>query len=107
FRICAGVVRFGCRILGTPAAKRQLRLRCTTMFSRLRFAAALITPFLLGSIAAFAQTPAKVSFQKDVAPVLVEKCQGCHGGSMKMNDLSLDSREATLKGGKRGPALVP
>jgi hypothetical protein len=63
---------------------------------------ALLPPFM-----ALAQTHGKVSFQKDVAPLLVEKCWGCHGGSMKMNDLALDTREDALRGGKRGPALVP
>jgi hypothetical protein len=56
---------------------------------------------------ALAQTPGKVSFQKDVAPLLAEKCLGCHGGSRKMNDLALETREDALRGGKRGPALVP
>jgi len=56
---------------------------------------------------ALAQTPGNVSFQKDVAPLLAEKCAGCHGGSTKMSDLALDTREDALKGGKHGPALVP
>jgi hypothetical protein len=80
----------------------KFRLRYTTLFCRVRFAAALLPPFM-----ALAQTPGKVSFLKDVAPLLAEKCWGCHGGSMKMNDLALDTREDALRGGKRGPALVP
>jgi hypothetical protein len=77
-------------------------LRYTTFFCRVRFAVALLPPFM-----ALAQTPGKVSFQKDVAPLLAAKCWGCHGGSMKINDLALDTREDVLRGGKHGPALVP
>ena len=72
------------------------------MFCRVRLFIALWAPIVV-----FAQTPAKISFQKDVAPLLSEKCSGCHGGSMKMSDLSLDTRDDALKGGKHGPALVP
>src|SRR4051812_25949279 len=77
------------------------------MFCRVRPAFSLLAPFLFVPIMALAQPPARVSFQKDVAPLLTEKCEGCHGASMKMNDLALDTRENALKGGKRGPALVP
>ncbi len=48
-----------------------------------------------------------VIFLKHVLPVLREKCGGCHGEDRKLSDLSLSSREGILKGGKRGPAVVP
>ncbi len=38
--------------------------------------------------------------------VLEARCQSCHGASL-MSDLDLRTREAALRGGKRGPALVP
>src|ERR1043165_7623977 len=34
------------------------------------------------------------------------KCAGCHGPA-KMSDLDVRDRAALLKGGKRGPAVVP
>src|SRR5580658_894971 len=89
-------------MLSIPEARRKFRLRYTTLSCRIRFAAALLPTFM-----ALAQTPGKISFQKDVAPLLAEKCSGCHGGSMKMNGLALDTRADALRGGKRGPALVP
>ncbi len=47
-------------------------------------------------------------FETRVRPVLVERCFGCHGPESKMRGgLRVDSREALLKGGGRGPALVP
>src|SRR5262249_34177272 len=39
--------------------------------------------------------------------VLVESCFKCHGGMKVSNKLRVDSREALLKGGRSGPALVP
>jgi hypothetical protein len=48
-------------------------------------------------------------FEKRVRPVLVERCYPCHSaGAPKLKaGLRLDSRAAALKGGDRGPALVP
>jgi cytochrome c553 len=44
-------------------------------------------------------------FETNVRPVLATYCYDCHTDSAK-GDLRLDSREALLKGGKRGPAIV-
>lgn len=38
--------------------------------------------------------------------ILAHRCFSCHAGA-KLGGLQLDSREAALKGGKTGPALVP
>jgi hypothetical protein len=46
-------------------------------------------------------------FEVKVRPVLVETCLPCHGGKKVSNGLRVDSREALLKGGENGPALVP
>jgi hypothetical protein len=46
-------------------------------------------------------------FEKDVRPLLVQKCQKCHGPKKQESSLRLDSRAALLKGGERGPAIVP
>jgi uncharacterized membrane protein len=43
-----------------------------------------------------------------IAPILETKCYTCHSiGKKKRSGLLLDSREAMLAGGDRGPALVP
>ncbi len=44
---------------------------------------------------------------KDAAPILKEKCFQCHGESLQMSKLDLRSRETMLKGGEKGPAIVP
>ena len=46
-------------------------------------------------------------FEKSVRPVLVEQCLKCHGPAKQRGGLRVDSREALLKGGDSGPALVP
>ncbi len=46
-------------------------------------------------------------FETAVRPVLVQSCQKCHGPDKSSSGLRLDSREAILKGGASGPAIVP
>jgi len=40
-------------------------------------------------------------------PLAVKECQGCHGSAMVLSGLDLRTRESMLRGGKRGPAIVP
>jgi hypothetical protein len=52
-------------------------------------------------------------FEKQVRPILVSRCFSCHSGKLAADvkvpqgNLRLDSREAALKGGDTGPAVVP
>jgi hypothetical protein len=48
----------------------------------------------------------KVDFKKDILPILEQNCNKCHGEEKQKGKLRLDSRDAALKGGKGGPALV-
>src|SRR3954467_7576509 len=45
-------------------------------------------------------------FESYVRPVLAANCFDCHAEE-KMGGLRLDSRDAMLKGGRSGPAIVP
>ena len=45
-------------------------------------------------------------FELKVRPVLAAHCWECHGAAKQKSGLRLDSREAILKGGETGPALV-
>ena len=46
-------------------------------------------------------------FEARVRPILVDQCVKCHGPKKQSSGLRLDSREAMLKGGDSGPAVVP
>jgi mono/diheme cytochrome c family protein len=46
-------------------------------------------------------------FEKEIRPILVGSCGQCHGAEKQRGELRLDSRQALLKGGETGPAIVP
>ncbi len=46
-------------------------------------------------------------FEAKVRPLLAGTCVKCHGADKVSGGLRLDSREAMLKGGDSGPAIVP
>jgi len=56
-------------------------------------------------VSASAQSPEEI-FEIRVRPVLAGKCLDCHG-RLTRGRLKLNSREAMLKGGRSGPAIVP
>lgn len=45
-------------------------------------------------------------FREEVLPLLKDSCQRCHGAQKQNSSLRLDSREAVIKGGQNGPAIV-
>ncbi|HLK55474.1 MAG TPA: DUF1553 domain-containing protein [Chthonomonadaceae bacterium] len=45
-------------------------------------------------------------FESKVRPLLFDKCFSCHGEKIQQGGLRLDSRDAMLKGGGSGPAMV-
>ena len=66
----------------------------------------MLTPVLVvavyGMLAVVAQTP-----QSQNPPPALAKCGQCHGDTVQMSHLSLASRDAMLKGGDHGAALIP
>jgi hypothetical protein len=46
------------------------------------------------------------SFEAKIRPILAANCYDCHT-DQRMGGLRVDSREALLKGGRTGPAIVP
>ncbi len=46
-------------------------------------------------------------FEKQVRPLLVKHCYECHSGDESNGGLRLDTREAVLRGGDSGVAIVP
>src|SRR5580658_5252414 len=56
-----------------------------------------------------AQSPGSELFEKTIRPILVSKCYMCHSSQLKspMGGLVLDTKAGLLKGGERGPEIVP
>ncbi len=46
-------------------------------------------------------------FNEEFLPLVKESCQRCHGEKKQRSGLRLDSRDAVIKGGQNGPAIVP
>lgn len=63
--------------------------------------------WVLGTQARADQPSGSDFFEQEIRPVLLEKCQKCHGPIKQESGLRVDSREALLKGGESGPAVVP
>ena len=46
-------------------------------------------------------------FDTRVAPILTRRCVPCHNQELKNGNISFFDRDSLLKGGNRGPAIVP
>jgi hypothetical protein len=56
-----------------------------------------------------AQNPGTEFFEKEIRPILADKCYGCHSSKLKspMGGLVLDTKAGLRKGGNGGPVIVP
>src|SRR6266446_1227090 len=72
---------------------------------------AVLLTFLtvLGAVAAESTSEQVEYFEKQVRPILVERCYKCHSTQSEKlkGGLLLDSREGLLKGGEDGPVISP
>src|SRR4051794_36230435 len=55
------------------------------------------------AVIAFAQTPVKVEFSRDVLPVLRQNCVACHGPTQQNSGMRLDRKSSVIS--RRG--VVP
>jgi hypothetical protein len=83
-----------------------IRITCG-LAVQLAIGSLLGSPGLAGEADAKPDSAQLEFFETRVRPVLVANCFECHGPSKHKSDLRLDSREAILKGGETGPAIVP
>src|SRR5437667_9878279 len=49
----------------------------------------------------------KIDYEKDVQPILAQKCYSCHGEEVQQSGLRLDRRQPALRGGDYGPVIIP
>src|SRR6266481_5342595 len=88
---------------------------CNTVKMRVWLGALLITlwpwfPSFGGETGSTNFSPQQIEFyEKQVQPILAENCYKCHSHQADKikGSFVLDSREALLKGGETGPAIVP
>ncbi len=102
-------------LLHWPVAQVASLTRCDVVILRpvgpVCFRSGLLACWLLVSSAiASAQTLEDIDFfEKRIRPVLAENCFACHSpqAPQPMSGLRVDTRDALLRGGDRGPAVVP
>ncbi|MBM3738549.1 MAG: DUF1553 domain-containing protein [Acidobacteria bacterium] len=80
----------------------DFRTGCITMRIRIHRPFLPVLAAVLWAESVFGQAPA----EKAARALLAENCLGCHG-ELRMSGLDLRQRETMLKGGQRGPAIVP
>ena len=76
----------------------------------MRLTGAVVTLMALGFVVAPAQekSTGSVSFKDDVFPVISKHCLPCHAeDNFNPSELSLDSYELMMQGGKNGALVVP
>ena len=61
---------------------------------------------LMGVPAAVAEQPSEL-FVSTIMPAFKKHCVGCHGEGQTLAKLDLRTREGLLKGGERGPSVIP
>lgn len=49
----------------------------------------------------------KLSFHRDIEPILEKRCYKCHGSEKQKGELRLDSRRGVLDGGESGAVIIP
>src|SRR4051794_8590389 len=65
-------------------------------------------PFALFAVPSWAEDAAAPDFfEKSIRPLIVEKCQCCHGDKKAKSGLRLTDRASLLKGGEGGAVVVP
>ena len=78
------------------------------MNTKLLFCLVVATTTLL--LVGCQQRPAQVSYSKDVAPILEQRCQACHMPGQPgyvVSGFELGSYESLMKGTQFGPVVLP
>ena len=92
----------------TRKKANSLRGTATTPTAKAEMATSAADPAATGETAP--ADAGALSFQRDIAPILVANCVGCHTGTgpgLGRGKLSMASFEKLMAGGKRGTDIVP
>jgi len=74
-----------------------------------RALACFVVYVLTAIVPSFGQSTGNELFEKTIRPTLVTKCYMCHSSQLKspMSGLVVDTKAGLLKGGARGPEIIP
>jgi len=89
--------------------KRASDMRHTKLTAIFLLAPLLIATNALPQCAAEDKGEAKraVDYEREIKPLLLQKCAACHGALKQNSGLRLDAGELIRKGGDSGPTVVP
>jgi len=62
---------------------------------------------VLGVAPVAVRADSKSDFEKQVEPILAQKCHSCHGPDVQQSGLRLDKRQNAIRGGDYGPVIIP
>jgi len=117
-RLSVDEVAIFLRQTGVCASQRNLLMALRRVLSTLRGVLVRLLLFLISSfvlspfVARSDQADVEASnadldfFEQRIRPLLVERCQQCHGDNKQWAGLRVDSRAAVLSGGDSGPSIV-
>ena len=96
----------------TPACPTESRANADALSWRVRsrpcgfrLLASFVAFVALGAPAA--ASPPPLRFDPAIAAILARRCVRCHGPTKAEENLRLDSYAAVLRGGTRGPIIIP
>lgn len=87
----------------------QFPIKYWKMFGLIGMAALTLVVFARQPNSATAdENDSKLLFEKDIQPILAERCERCHGPDRQRSGFRIDQPNAFLKGGESGePAILP
>ncbi|MFN0056308.1 MAG: DUF1553 domain-containing protein [Planctomycetales bacterium] len=81
------------------------RLRCAGGVSR--FTRGLVAGLLFGITNVVCGAEPAIDYERQIRPVLKERCLACHGALKQKGGLRLDTAALAIRGGDSGAAIVP
>jgi len=66
----------------------------------------ILAALILAALPLVAQDSAAL-YSSTIRPLFEQNCTGCHGNGLVLSKLDMRTRDGLLKGGARGPAIVP
>ncbi|MEW5980570.1 MAG: DUF1549 domain-containing protein, partial [Acidobacteriota bacterium] len=61
----------------------------------------------LGAVSGTRADSGKIDFVRDIQPIFEKSCFSCHGATVQLGGLRLDSKELALRGGQSGQVIRP